>query len=145
MMADDSRLRGRFLMRVGMASGVERHEVRASLAGLLPTQAMSPPGDSEAVGDEEFRATLLEAEQGDVDAMYRVAVMYENGTNSVPKDTDAMLRWLVVSSALGNGLASYKLYRLYNAERRTLADAIRFKSLAKKQGYTGPPGLSLRR
>ncbi len=137
--------RGRFLLPARLSHGAA-DAARLDHDEVRPVQARPPGAASDApVGDEEFRATLLKAEQGNVDAMYRVALIYEEGSNSVPRDMDEMLRWLSVSSALGNGLASYKLYRYYNAERRTLADAIRYKSLAKKQGYSGPPGLSVRR
>ena len=110
----------------------------------VQTRPSQGAGDAPG-GDASFRELLLKAEQGNVDAMYRVALIYEAGSHAVPRDIDEMVRWLSVSSALGNGLASYKLYRHYNASRRTLADAIRYKSLARTQGYTGPPGLSVRR
>lgn len=115
--------------------------------GVFRVAQAAPGGDDrpQGAGDTEFRAALLKAEQGDVDAMYLVAVMYGRGSNGVAVNKGEMLRWLAVSSALGNGLASYRLYKFYNDERRSQLEAVKFRHLAKQQGYDGPPGLSIQR
>jgi hypothetical protein len=46
---------------------------------------------------------------------------------------------------LGNGLASYKLYRYFAAQSTGYAKAVKFKSLANRQGYYGPVTLSEKR
>ena len=97
------------------------------------------------VGDEEFRAELLKAEQGDMNAMFRVALIYDEGTHDVNEDTAEMMRWLVLSSSLGNGLASYKLYRYFAQQPAGYLRAVKFRSLANQQGYYGPVALSNKR
>jgi hypothetical protein len=83
-------------------------------------------------------ATLLQAEQGDVDAMLRLALMHETGTADVAQDRAEMLRWLALASTLGSGPASYRLFLHYGDQPRGSARAQRFKALAQRQGYYGP-------
>lgn len=111
-------------------------------AGLAPAPVAA---EREVIGDEVFRKTLSKARQGDVDAMYLVGLMHGRGSNAVAKDDDEMLRWLFLSSALGNGLASYKLYQHFNAKRGSLIEAVQYRQLARQQGYAGLPGLTARR
>jgi hypothetical protein len=68
--------------------------------------------------------------------MYHMASLYERAN-----DTDSMLKWLQIASAAGNGQASYRLYRIFNGTRRHLLDAIKYRSLARQQGYVSPPTL----
>lgn len=83
-------------------------------------------------------ATLRHAEQGDVDAMVRLALMHENGHGEVAQDRSEMLRWLALASKLGSGPASYRLFRHYEEQPDGSARALRFKELAQRQGYHGP-------
>ena len=99
------------------------------------------PGDAERT----FNATLVNAEQGDVDAMVRLALMYEKGTSQAARDSGEMLRWLALASKLGSGPASYKLYRHYAAQATGYARSVRFRRLALEQSYFGPVGLRSRR
>ncbi len=96
-------------------------------------------------GDEDFQADLLSAEQGEINAMYRVALIYEAGSHGVEENQAETMRWLALSSASGNGLASYKLYRYFAAQSTGYAKAVKFKSLANRQGYYGPVTLSEKR
>lgn len=96
-------------------------------------------------GERAYNATVVNAEQGDVDAMYRLALMYETGHSQAARDQGQMLRWLALASKLGNGPASYKLYRHYAAQATGYARAVRFRRLALEQRYFGPVGLSSRR
>ena len=98
-----------------------------------------------ADADRIFKATVLNAEQGDVDAMVRLALMYETGYTQVARDEAQMLRWLVLASKLGNGPASYKLYRHYAEQSTGYTRSVRFRKLALEQRYFGPVGLSSRR
>ena len=83
-------------------------------------------------------ATLTHAEQGDVDAMVRLALMHETGHGGVAQDRSEMLRWLGLASKLGSGPASYRLFRHYGEQPDGGARALRFKELAQRQGYYGP-------
>lgn len=76
------------------------------------------------------------AKQGDVDAMYRLAMTYEKRRN-----TPNMLRWLLVSSAMDNGIASYRLARYYAARPDGYFNAVKYRNLARTQGYTPPVAL----
>ena len=133
------------LMRARRQSS--RNDIRASgfvhlpftINGRLHKVAVKqdPP---EPVRDAEFKTALRKAKRGDVDAMYFVALRYGAVGN-----TGQMLNWLKFASELGNGKASYKLYRHYNLERRDLVDAIMYRSRAKRQGYVSPPGVRVDR
>ena len=103
--------------------------------------AVRPPGRAPAPSPDParpVRATLAHAEQGDVDAMVRLALMHETGTAEVAQDRTEMLRWLALASALGSGPASYKLFVHYDDRPNGSAQALRFKALAQQQGYYGP-------
>jgi hypothetical protein len=89
--------------------------------------------------------TMTHAEQGDVDAMYRLALMHETGGGGVAQDRSEMLRWLALASKLGHGPASYKLFMHYDDQPQGSARALRFKDLAQRQGYFGPSAASSRR
>ena len=111
-------------------------EAAPSRMGGAPAKLMAPapaPGAARPV-----TATLTQAEQGDVDAMYRLALMHETGRAEVAQDPAEMLRWLALASTLGSGPASYKLYRHYDERAGGSAKALRFRELAQRQGYYGP-------
>lgn len=105
----------------------------------------SGSGSAQIEGDEEFRQDLRDAEQGEINSMYRIALVYEEGGHDVSANETEMIHWLVLSSSLGNGLASYKLYRFFAGQDTGYVQAVKFKSLAGKQGYYGPVKLSDRR
>jgi hypothetical protein len=102
-------------------------------------KAGAEPSRPEDAGDGEFQADLLGARQGEINAMYRTARVYEEGGRGVEPDRIEMLHWLALSSQLGNGLASYQLYRYFATEGNSRGSAAHFKKLADKQGYYGPP------
>ena len=118
-------------------------QTRPAAASMLRSVAFfsREPADAERV----WKATSLNAEQGDVDAMVRLALMYETGYSQVARDEAQMLRWLALASKLGNGPASYKLYRHYAEQPTGYARSVRFRKLALEQRYFGPVGLSSRR
>jgi hypothetical protein len=121
-------------MHVGCTTAVPAAASEHTVVAQTHARAATPAED-----DRVFQATVVHAEQGDVDAMFRLALMYEVGNRSVAQDTGEMLRWLVLASILGNGLASYKLY-LYHAQQvSNTGKALKFRELAALQGYYGPP------
>ena len=93
------------------------------------------------MGDAEFRTDQAKALDGDKDAAFRVANMFESGTNGVPHDERRMVQWLRHASELKNGIASYRLYLYYNS-RGMDRDAVRYENLAREQGFTPPTRLS---
>ena len=105
-------------------------------AGLLSACTVSTVSTASTVGLGP--ATLTHAEQGDVDAMVRLALMHETGHGAVTQDRSEMLRWLALASKLGSGPASYRLFRHYEEQPDGGARALRFKELAQRQGYYGP-------
>jgi len=114
-------------------AGAQTIRVRQRSWGPPPRRGTQPTFQ----GREDLGEDLLKAaEQGNVDAMYRLALAYEKR-----KYSSKMLRWLLVSSAMGNGIASYKLGRYYAATRGGYFDAVRYRRLARTQGYTPPVGL----
>ncbi|HYC46436.1 MAG TPA: hypothetical protein VED01_13260 [Burkholderiales bacterium] len=96
------------------------------------------------IGDRQFREDQAAAIAGDKDAALRVAIMFERGENSVPRDERRMLVWLRRASDLKNGAASYQLY-LYFLRRGQDREAVRYERRALEQGYTPPPRLDPRR
>jgi hypothetical protein len=93
------------------------------------------------IGDNEFKTDQAKALDGDKDAAFRVAQMFELGTNGVPADERRMVQWLRHASELKNGIASYKLYNYYNT-RGMDRDAVRYENIAREQGFTPPARLS---
>jgi hypothetical protein len=96
------------------------------------------------IGDAEFRSDQAKALDGDKDAAFRIARMFEQGTNGVPRDERRMVQWLRHASELKNGIAAYQLY-VYYRDRQLDRDAVRFENLAREHGYTPPPRLDTRR
>ena len=54
-------------------------------------------------------------------------------------EEEEMVYWLTLSSELGNGIASYTLGRYYNRQRGEYRRTLRYRKLAKEQGYQPPP------
>jgi TPR repeat protein len=106
----------------------------ATQAGAVQTSTSAPVAGMARL----FPITLAHAEQGDVDAMVRLARMHETGTAEVAQDRTEMLHWLALASAMGSGPASYRLYLHYEEQPDGRARALRFKDLAQRQGYFGP-------
>jgi TPR repeat protein len=128
------------------APGVDRPPI-----ALQPSPALaSPPPTPEpmqgepGIGDGGFRTEQARALQGDKDAALRVAYMFREGTNGVPRDERRMVRWLRHASELNNASASYQLYLHYLA-RGLDRDAVRYENRALRQGYVPPPRLDHRR
>ena len=95
-------------------------------------------------GDAEFRSEQARGLAGDSRAAMRVAKMYAEGSNGVPRDERTMVLWLKHASTLDHAGASYQLY-LYYLARGLDRDAIRYERRAVRQGYTLPVRLDNRR
>jgi hypothetical protein len=96
------------------------------------------------LGDSEFKADQAKALDGDKDAAFRVAQMFERGANGLPREERRMVQWLRHASELKNGIASYQLY-LYYRDRLMDREAVRYENIAREQGYTAPARLDTRR
>jgi hypothetical protein len=97
-----------------------------------------------SVGDAEYRSDQAKALDGDKDAAYRVAQMFERGSNGVPVEERRMVQWLRHASELKNGIASYRLYQYY-VKQGLDRDAVRYETRAKEQGYVLPERLATTR
>ena len=116
-------------------------------APALSAQAQFEREDIKAetrFGDVEFRREQARGLAGNSESAVRVAKMYGEGTNGVPRDERAMVLWLKHASMLDHGGASYQLY-LYYLARGLDRDAIRYERRAVRQGYTLPVRLDNRR
>ena len=98
----------------------------------------------DASGDSRFRSDQADAIRGDANAAYRVAQMYQRGTNGVARNSERMVEWLRWASELGSGAASYELYLHYLSLGRD-RDALYYENRALQQGFTPPPRLDQRR
>lgn len=112
-------------------------QARAEIGRVMEAQTTA----AAASLSPEVQSKMNKAEQGDSDAMYHLALMYEKGFEGIKADPTEMLKWLLLSSNLGNGLSSYKLYAYYAADPTGYSKSIKYRNLAVKQGYCGPPVL----
>ena len=86
--------------------------------------------------DTEFEAMLARAEQGDADAQFNLARMYDEG-EGVSQDKAEALRWLRSAADQGNSSAQHNLGVKYNTGRgvpQDYAEALRWSRLAAEQG-----------
>jgi TPR repeat protein len=95
-------------------------------------------------GDAEFVKAQSLALAGNGEAAMRVAQMFADGSNGVPRDEGRKLQWLLHASSLNNAAASYRLYQHY-LEHKLDRDAIFFENRAREQGFVPPPRLDPRR
>lgn len=89
------------------------------------------------------RDDLIKALRGDKDSAYRVANMYREGGNGLPKDARRIEQWLRFSAELGNGTACWELAELY-LSTGLQADAAKYEYRAIKLGYVPQSRLSNR-
>jgi TPR repeat protein len=124
----------------------------AESASTQPDQPLTPEerlkrnqvSAESGIGDKDFLSDQTKALDGDRDAAFRVAQMFKNGSNGVPRDERRMVQWLLHASSLNNGAASYQLYQHY-LDQRLDRDAVFFENRALEQGFTPPPRLDPRR
>ena len=65
--------------------------------------------DVSARKEQSFRALLDAAEEGDLDAQYKVAMSYCNGTDGAPKDGEQAFRWFTRAAEGDHISAQYGL------------------------------------
>jgi hypothetical protein len=108
-------------------------------------RAVGLSGDffEDVVDDAAYQDNLLGAVRGDMNAAYRIAVAYRDGTLGVAASTRRMEQWLRFSAELGHGRASWELAEIYN-RGGFVADAARFEKKALDLGYSAPPRLPTR-
>jgi TPR repeat protein len=107
----------------------------------LPRDYVKPEN---RLGDAEFKRTQAKALDGDRNAAMRLARMYSEGSNGVPRDERRMVTWLKHASTLDHAAASYQLY-LYYLARGLDRDAVRYEQRALRQGYVLPVRLGSKR
>ena len=95
----------------------------------------------QTIGDNEFRTDQAKALDGDKDAAFRLAQMFERGSNGVSVDERRMVQWLRHASELKSGIASYRLYQFY-LSKGIDREAVRYETRAKEQGYVLPERLA---
>lgn len=118
--------------------------LQPSIALGSPPSAPPPLQPETGFGDSAFLNSQARALEGDKDAAFRVAQMFREGSNGVPRDERRMVRWLRHASELENAYASYQLYLHYLA-RGLDRDAVRYENRALRQGFIPPPRLDHRR
>ena len=65
--------------------------------------------DLSAKKEQSFQALLDAAEEGDVDAQYKVAMSYCNGTDGAPKDGELAFQWFTRAAEGDHISAQYGL------------------------------------
>lgn len=109
---------------------IENGEIKSPLrVGDLSLDALD-----DKAGDSGFREELSKALRGDKDAAQRIGEMYRDGRNGVRKSLDRYIAWLRLSTNLGSGISSLRLYELLN-DSASPGDALTFLHLAVQQGY----------
>src|SRR5687768_161497 len=108
--------------------------LQPSIELAAPPPSPAPLHAESGFGDADFRNAQARALEGDRNAAYRVALMFREGSNGVPRDERRMVRWLRHASELDNGAASYQLYLHYLA-RGLDRDAVRYENRALRQGF----------
>jgi hypothetical protein len=119
------------------AAQVQLERAELSVAATQRTRVQIERG----VGDADFQSDHAKALDGDKDAAFRIAKMFRDGTNGVPRDIDKMVQWLRHASELKNGIASYELY-LHYRDRQIMREEVRYLQRAREQGYTPPQTVS---
>lgn len=106
---------------------------RAQQEAKLSSDAIEEP-----TGNQTYRYDLIQAVRGSKDSAYRVAKMYEKGTQGLPKDPHRTEQWLRIAAELGLGKASWEVANIYNRDGQ-MADAAKFEARAVRDGFVIPP------
>lgn len=91
----------------------------------------------EATGDVRYRNELTQALRGDKESAHRIAMMYKDGANGLPRNERRAEQWLRIAAELGSGNASWQVAQIYN-RAGLVGDAARFESKAMEAGYRLP-------
>lgn len=106
---------------------------RAQQEAKLTSEAIEDPA-----GNQVYRGELIRAMRGSKESAYRVAKMYEKGTQGLPKDRRRTEQWMRIAAELGMGKASWEVANIYNRDGR-MADAAKFETRAVRDGFVIPP------
>ena len=106
----------------------------ASRPSQTETDAQTPTGSEETA---EIAALRVDANAGDADSQYSLAVMYANGLG-VPQDAAEAVRWFRLAAEQGHASAQSSLGFAYANGFGVLeddAEAVRWYRLAAEQGH----------
>jgi hypothetical protein len=117
---------------------------RALAALAEPGMPLRPSGLSDVRGSERARAEAASAARGDKDAAQRIGGWYAAGAEGLEANPRRSEAWLRYASALGSGLASKRLVRLYQDQAR-VNDAAVYRRRAVELGQFLEPELSQER
>jgi len=101
-------------------------------------------GLSDVRGSPRARTEAASAARGDKDAAQRLGDWFSRGAEGLESNPRRSEAWLRYASALGSGLASKRLVRLYQDQGRVNEAAI-YRSRAIEQGEYLEPELSAER
>ena len=114
----------------------------ASLAVFEPLEASqqspAPERGQNQTSAQGVEALQRAAEQGDVEAQYNLAFLYDEG-RGVPQDDAEAVRWFRLAAGQGDAGAQNNLAFLYDGGRGVPpddAEAVRWYRLAADQGHT---------
>ncbi|MGZ8267551.1 MAG: caspase family protein, partial [Burkholderiales bacterium] len=139
--AERIKLLNEFIEKFKDSRFLQAAQVQLERATISEASTQKNPVQIEtAIGNAEFRSDQAKALDGDKDAAYRVAQMFERGSNGAPRDERKMVQWLRHASELKNGIASYQLYQYY-LSRKLDRQAVQYENRAREQGYEPPPRL----
>lgn len=122
---------------------VHLEEVRRIGAGArTAVDAQRQAGMSAELFEELFRDAqaydmVSKAIRGDMDAAYGLAQMYKTGKAGIVQNPRRMEQWLLFSSELGSGRASWELADHYSYVG-LVSDAARFEKRALDLGFRPP-------
>lgn len=125
-----------FLINVGMAFfAIDRYN-RANRQSPPPQPAPTArPGPSAAAAHY-----LAQAEKGDVNAMFRVARMYDRGSDGMPQVDERAVFWYRQGAARGHALSLYCLGWMHEQGRgvpKDMEEALKWYRKAEAAGYKG--------
>lgn len=123
---------------------LEKTRTLASSVLLAQREAgLSSEAIEESSGDSIYQSELIRALRGDKDSTYRIALMYQHGSNGLPMSAYRAEQWLVMAAEFGNEVASWQLAEIYNKDNR-IGDAARYERRAIELGYLPAPRLPSR-
>jgi TPR repeat protein len=106
------------------------------LAAPSGALALLEPLDEARHQEEEFKATLIDAERGDARGQYCLGVMYANG-NGVAQDHSQARKWYLKAAEQGHVAAQYNLALMYDLGQGGAQDYVQARlwfSKAAEQG-----------
>ena len=106
-----------------------------------PVRVSAPAAEKSAFARGDYETAFVElkplADQGDIDAAFRVGFMYTHG-QGVPQDLDEAIRWVRKAAEAGHPEAQYNMGLNYELGRGVVEDIVQahvWFTLASSQGY----------